>query len=287
MKASITYWTIGGFDGAVPVVEAAHTAQELGFDAIELSFGIGELTPATDPTTLSRLGEAIRAEGVEIASLCTDAYWEHSLGSPDPNEQEAAIEFTAAYIRAARALGTDAVLVIPGTVDVPWDPTRPVVPAPVVHDIAQESIAQLLPVAEEEDVVIALENVWGKFLTGPFEYRTFIDSFGSPHVKAYFDVGNVVVNGYPEDWIDVLNGRIERVHVKNFQRQDGGGTLNDFTDNLMQGDVRWDLVFRSLKEVGYDGYLTAEMLVSDQELPDTDLAAQVAQDLREMIEFFC
>jgi len=284
MKASISYWTIGGFEGAVPVAQAAKTVQELGFDGIELSFGQGELTPETETGALRTLGDAVRAAGVEVSGLCTGAYWGFSLASPDADERQHALRFTEAYIRAARALGTNAVLVLPGTVDVPWDSGRPVVPASVVRDLALESLAALLPVAEAEDVVIALENVWNKFLTGPFEFQSFIESIGSRHVRAYFDVGNVVINGYPEDWIHVLHGLIERIHVKNFTRRGGAGTLDDFTGSLLVGDVNWEAVFGALRDIRYDGYLTAEMLVTDRGLPDLELAREVARDLRRLIE---
>ena len=53
-------------------------------------------------------------------------------------------------------------------------------------------------------VTLALENVWNKFLLGPVEFKTFIDQFSRPYVGCYFDVGNVVINGYPEHWIEIL-----------------------------------------------------------------------------------
>lgn len=287
MKKSVTYWMLGGFEGATPVAEAAGQAKSLGYDAIELSFGAGELTPETDAQQLKALKGQVADAGVELASLITGNYWACSLSSPDAAERAEALAFTQAYVKAAAALGAGAVLVVPGAVSVPFDPSKPVVPALEVWERAEAAIREVLPLAEDAGVYIALENVWNKFLTGPFEYRDFIDTFSSPMVKAYFDVGNCLLMGYPEHWIPILGDRIGRVHVKNFTQRNGGGTLDDFTASLLEGSVNWAEVLPALKAAGYDSYLTAEMLVSEKGLPDTGLAAQTGRELDELIGKYC
>ena len=57
-------------------------------------------------------------------------------------------------------------------------------------------------------MVIAVEEVWNKFLLSPLEFARYVDELDSPWVKAYFDVGNVVLYGYPQDWIRTLGPRI-------------------------------------------------------------------------------
>ena len=283
MKASVNGWMVGGFQNEVPIAQAARTAKELGYDAIELCYGAGELGPETDDAELARIRGTVEEAGLEIASLATGAYWGMSLGSPDDGERAEALRFTVAYIGAAAALGAGAVLVIPGTVDVCFDEARPVCPARQVYERAQESICELLPVAEKAKVVLGMENVWSKLLTGPFEYAGFIDSFASPCVKAYFDAGNCLLNGYPEHWIDILRDRITRVHVKNFTRREGGGTLSDFTPSLLEGSANWPAIFAALKTAGYDGYLTAEVIVGEKPMPNPEQAGKVCQELRELI----
>ena len=76
---------------------------------------------------------------------------------------------------------------------------------------------RLLPLARELKVIIAVEEVWNKFLLSPIEFARYVDEFESPWVKAYFDVGNVVFYGYPQDWIRTLGARIAKVHLKDFQ----------------------------------------------------------------------
>ena len=66
-------------------------------------------------------------------------------------------------------------------------------------------------------MVVALEEVWNKFLLSPFEVARYVDEFQSPWAKAYFDVGNVVFYGFPQDWIRTLGSRIVRLHIKGFK----------------------------------------------------------------------
>ncbi|MCX8063765.1 MAG: sugar phosphate isomerase/epimerase, partial [Candidatus Hydrogenedentes bacterium] len=228
---------------------------------------------------ITKIKNLLDSIGLEIPSLATGFYWEYSLGSPEPEERNKSIEFTKVYIKTAGELGAGAVLVLPGTVDVCFNPKRPVAHAKDVWKWAQDSITKLIPIAEENNVIIALENVWSKFLTGPFEFAQFIDLFQSPWVKAYFDAGNCLINGYSEHWADILGSRITRVHIKNFKRHNGGGSLDNFTASLLEGDLNWYALLNSLKNTGYNYYLTAEVLVSDKGMPDIELSAQVAKEL--------
>ncbi len=98
--------------------------------------------------------------------------------------------------------------------------------------------------------------MWNKFLLSPLEMRDFIDKIGSDRVGVYFDIGNVLVTGYPEHWVKILGKRIARVHVKDFRTI--VGNINGFVD-LLSGDANFPAVMKELRAAGYDGYLTAEM----------------------------
>jgi hexulose-6-phosphate isomerase len=113
-------------------------------------------------------------------------------------------------------------------------------------------------VAERYRVNIGIENVWNKFLLSPLEFRDFIDRIDSPYVGCYYDVANTLLTGYPDQWIRILGSeRIKKVHVKDFRTKIG--TLEGFVD-LLAGDVDFKAVIAALKEIGYDDYLTAEMI---------------------------
>lgn len=282
----ITYWTIGGFEGKKPVRQALEEAKACGFDGLELAFGAGVLSTDTTEADCRQIREEARRLDMTLATLITGNYWSCPLSSTDPAQRRAAMEFTRKYIQVAHWLGVKTVLVIPGVVDVAWDPSVPVTPYQTVWDNATASLKELLPFAEKCDVTLALENVWNKFLLGPMEFKLFIDQFGSRHVACYFDVGNCVINGYPQHWIEILGHRIAAVHVKNFKRNDCAGGLHGFGDDLFQGDVDFTGVKAALASIHYSGPITAEMLpfsrLPNMVLPDLELARDTAVKMRQI-----
>ena len=282
----ITYWTIGGFEAQKPVRQALEDAKACGFEGVELAFGTGVLNTDVTRSACQQIRDDARRLDMSLGTLISGNYWGCPLSSSDPAQRKAAIEFTRKYIEAAHWLGVKTILVIPGAVDVPWDPSIPRTPYQQVWDTATASLKELLPFAADHDVTIALENVWNRFLLGPIEFKAFLDQFSSPHLRSYFDVGNVVINGYPQDWIEILGPRIAAVHVKNFKRDDCGGVLHGFGDDLLAGDVDFPAVKAALAKIHYTGPITAEMLpfsrLPNLALPDMDLARDTAVKMKQL-----
>ena len=248
----------GGLEGKVPVLEALQQAKRLGYDSIELSIArSGALTDTATEAECRQIAAAARRIGIEISSLASVESWSLSPTANDPKVRKTIIEFTRKALQVTRWLGADAYLFIPGGVDVFFMPEAEVIPYDVCYQRVRQAVTRLLPTAERLGVTLALENVWNKFLLSPLEVRDFIDSFGSRQVGAYFDVGNVLLTGYPEQWIRILGKRIKRVHIKDFKRS--MGTVEGFVD-LLQGDVDFAAVKAALSRIGYRGYVTAEIL---------------------------
>ena len=131
---------------------------------------------------------------------------------------------------------------------------------------------RLLPLARELKVVIAVEEVWNKFLLSPLEFAQYVDQLDSPWLKAYFDVGNVVFYGFPQDWIRTLGARIVKIHLKDFQLDRPNGRFS--WKNLGEGDIDWKEVRQALADVAYAGYVTTEVAAGDRAYL-TDLAQRV------------
>jgi L-ribulose-5-phosphate 3-epimerase len=154
-------------------------------------------------------------------------------------------------LRNAKLWGAGTVLLVPAVVN----------PETRYEDAYQRSIQQirkLIPLAKELKVVIAVEDVWNKFLLSPVEFARYVDTFDSPWVQAYFDVGNIVFYGYPQDWIRTLGKRIVRIHLKDFKSE-----TKEFVP-LRDGSINWPEVHKALLEVGYDGFLTIEQRAGDE-----------------------
>ena len=259
MKISASYWMFeGGLEAKLPVADAMGQAKKLGFDAIELCIATdGVLTDKTNESQCKEIKKQAKEIGIEIASVASGQSWFTSPTANDAKVRKQIIDFTKKTLQITKWLGTDAYLFVPGAVDVFFNPASEVIPYHVCFKRALDAVAKLVPTAEKVGVTICIENVWNKFLLSPLEMCCFIDSFQTRRVGAYFDVGNVLLTGYPEQWIDILGKRIKRVHIKDFKKS--VGTAEGFVD-LGEGDVDFTAVKKALKAIKYDGYVTAEMI---------------------------
>lgn len=263
----ISYWSFpGGLDGSKPVAEAFVEAKKAGFESVEVCLSdTGDVSLDTTEESAKAVIAAASDAGVRISSVACGLFWGKSLTATDPAIRAEAMDIAKKLIDVAAWLDAGAVLIIPGAVDVFFDLTAEVVDYSHVYDLATQAITELLPQAESAKIALGVENVWNKFLVGPLELKTFIDQFDSEWVGSYFDVGNAMLTGYPEQWIQMLGKRIKRVHFKDFRRN--VGTIDGFVD-LLSGDVDWPEVMKALREVGYDGFLTAEMIPTYRHYPE-------------------
>ncbi len=255
MKPAINIWS---FHGESTFEEKLRLASEAGFEGFEIDLtedGPVSLSGTTEAS--AKVVQQVQAAGLTLSGLATGLYWGANPASAESATREKAASILRRQIAAARELGTDAILVVPGTVGADFIPDCEQVPYDQAWKRARAFVEAALPEAEAAGVFLCIENVWNKFLVSPLELRDFIDSFESPWVRSYLDVGNVLALGYPEDWIRILGKRIHRVHFKDYRRN--VGSVDGFCD-LLSGDVNWPAVVTALREVGYDGWVAAEMI---------------------------
>jgi len=228
-------------------------AKECGFEGIEHS-------PMDNLDAARKLGSLARQAGVPIHSIVYGG-WGAPFSDPDPKVIEKGLAGMETALRSAKSLGAETVLLVPAIV-------TETVSYSDAYKRSQEHIRKLLPLAEQLGVIIAVENVWNKFLLSPVEFARYVDEFESPWLRAYFDVGNVILFGYSQDWIRTLGKRIVKIHLKDFKRKGYQWT------NLLEGDVNFKQVRLALDEVGYDGFLTPELRGGDKAYL-TDLSERI------------
>jgi len=216
----------------------------------------GELSLNSTEEEILKVRKMADEAGILLYSVASSLHWKYSLTSNDQRIREKAKSIVKKQLETAKILGCDTILVVPGAVGVDFIPDCEIVEYDIAYDRALEAIRELAPYAEACGVAIGIENVWNKFLLSPLEMRDFIDKIGSDFAGAYFDVGNVLISGYPEHWIKILGNRIKKVHFKDFKRT--VGTFDGFVD-LLSGDVNYPAVMNALKSVGYDGWVTGEL----------------------------
>jgi len=255
MRKSISIWS---FYGDWSLEEKLRLAKDAGFEGFEIDLTeSGDVSLASSPKDLAKVRALFDQVGLALSGLSTGLYWGANGCSADPVIRQKAAHILERQILCAASLGVDAILVVPGAVGCDFIPSAEIVPYDTALMRARDLITHALPLAEKHGITIAIENVWNKFLLSPLEMRDFIDSFQSPCVGAYFDVGNALASGYPEHWISLLGPRIRRVHFKDYRRN--VGTVDGFCD-LLSGDVNWPAVVAALRLASYEGWVAAEMI---------------------------
>jgi L-ribulose-5-phosphate 3-epimerase len=223
-------------------------AREAGFAAIEMQT-IARTEEAAE------IREAAAAAGVKIHSVMNMDHWRLPLSSSDAEVVKGSVAGMETSLRNAALWGADAVLLVPAVVDAAtsyqdaWTRSQRVIKE------------RLLPMAGDLKVKIAVEEVWNKFLLSPIEFARYVDEFSSPWLRAYFDVGNVVIHAFPQDWIRTLGPRIVKVHIKDFQMDRKNSRYA--WKNIGEGDIDWVEVRRALTEINYNGFVTTELAGGD------------------------
>ncbi len=245
--------------------------QAAGYDGVEpILSESGYLTCRTTDRQVLAMREKAAAYGLEIPSVGVWSLWENNLVSDSAATRQKAFDIVRRQLEVARLMGADTILVVPGYVGCDFASKPERIRYDVAYARSQEQLAALAPYAKQAGVAIGIENVWNRFLLSPLETARFLDEIGSDFVGAYFDVGNVLLIGYPEQWIEILGKRIRKIHLSDFRTSQAG--LGAFVD-LMAGDVDFPAVAKALHAISYDDWMTLEMLPNYKQYPELSLYA--------------
>lgn len=225
-------------------------AKRAGFEGVELN------APGFD---VEEAVEAAKASGLIIDGTVNADHWKVRHSDPDPDVRAEALKSLRDGLEATAQVGADTLLLVPAHgKDGSFDE---------VYERSMANIRQALPDAERLGVKILIENVWNHFLYEHDGGRDqsaeplagYIDAFESPWVGVQFDIGNHWKYGDPAQWIRTLGDRIKKLDIKGFSRKD-----DSFT-KITEGDLPWGSVREALGEIGYTGWVAAEVGGGGQE----------------------
>ena len=258
MKKSINLWAFP-YPDRMTLRECLQLAKDAGFDGIELNYDLeNDLSPRSGLDRFKQIREQAEAIGIAISGVCSFLYWPYSLTDNDPARRARGLELATQMLRAAHALGTDNLLVVPGAVHIPWRADHTPVPPDVCDRRAREAVSRLIPLAEELGVSLNVENIFfNGYLMTPGEMASFVDHFRSDRVRVHFDTGNIMLFQFPEHWVPILGKRIKNIHFKEFSKKGTDHSLDSFR-TLLDGTTNWPAVMEALEGIGYEGYLTFE-----------------------------
>lgn len=234
------------------MMEKFKLLKELGYDGVELSsphqFNHKEILEAKEKT------------GLEIPGVVNAQHWKLPLSHPDPAIRKQCADSVMVSMNDCKLYGGTTVLLVAGIVN-------DQISYADAYKRTQEEIRKLIPHAEKTGIKIAIENVWNNFLISPLEAAGYIDEINHPLVGWYFDIGNILRYGWPEQWIEILNKRIMKLDVKEYSRkkQNDEGLWKGFNVELMEGDNNWPVIIESLEKIGYNGWASAEVPGGDRD----------------------
>ncbi len=223
--------------------------------------------------------KAREATGLAIASVVAGPHT-RAMSASVPSVRSKGAEGLKQALRDAEIYGASSVLCVAGHVDEnasyaeTWDRTR-------------EEIGKCIPLAEALGVKIAVENVWNNFLLSPLEAARYVDEFNSAAVGWHFDVGNVIATGWPEQWIQILGQRIQKIHIKEFSRKkmNEEGLRKGFAVEYLEGDNDWPAVMKAFDAIGYNGWCIVEPACGpcQEKLSPEEFLKKVSADLDKIL----
>jgi L-ribulose-5-phosphate 3-epimerase len=248
MRIGINLWTIYGW--SLPELVSADVLRAIGaLGATGVELVLDDRSNSADEL-LGHQAElkAILAEsGLAVPSVASALFWRYNLASQDPSTRQHGIEIIRDGCRVAQAYGAKVFLIVAGQ-------QEPRTPYAKTYATAVATLREAATYAADLGITIGVENVGTSLLCSPGEYAGFLADVAHPSVQAYLDFGNgaSVGNGFGENWVTALQGRIAMVHAKDYDR---GLRTHPCCG---QGDVAWEDVFAALREVAYDDYLIVE-----------------------------
>jgi len=252
-------------DGTMKVSEWIELASTLEVDGIEWYAGFLEMA---DEANWPIFREAVEANGKTIPMLCCSPDFTH----PEASSRKREIEKQLHWIQMTHTLGGKYCRVLSGQ-------RRPELSIDKGVRLAAECITACLPKAEELGITLILEN---HYKDDFWEYPEFaqqmdvfcklVKSIDHPNFGVNYDPSNTFLAG--EDPLELLyrvSNRVVTMHASD--RYLISGTIEDlrneedgavgYAKRLSHGEIGkglndYDAIFKELKRVGFDGWISIE-----------------------------
>lgn len=233
---------------------ACRKAAVLGFDAVEI------FPPSAEAVDSTELRQLLDSEGLKLAAVGTGAGWvKHrlQLASPDEMERKRARNFVASIIDFAGPFGAPAIIgSMQGRSEGEAD-------RPAARDRLGEQLGELAEYARQYDVPLLYEPL------NRYETDQFNRVGDAVEWLRERSIGNIRL------LCDLFHMNIEEADIAAALRAAGSfiGHIHFVDTNRRPvGDGHLDVgsAVAALREIGYEGYLSAEALP----WPDSDAAAQ-------------
>ena len=251
--------------GEMSIYQWIDLAAELKIDGLEF---YNDFADVKDPANWPKIRRAVEATGMVIPMMCASP----DFTIPDAAGRKKEVEKEIASIRMSAELGAQYCRVLSGQ-------RRKTITREEGLGYVVDSIEACLPEAERLGITLILENHYkDDFWTEP-EFAQMMDVFvelvgriDSPWFGVNFDPSNAIAAGEePLELLEKVKHRVVTMHasdrylangtIEDLRAQEGGtaGYVSFFKHGVIgKGLNDYDAIFRTLKSVGFDGWISIE-----------------------------
>ena len=257
MKIALDPYMLRG----LPFAEVCRTAAETGYRYIELSprpdFIPFFVHPRAHRETIRSFGQALRETGVELSSVLPLYRW----SSPDEEERRAAVGYWRRAIEITVELGCRVM-----NSEFSGRPEQ----AMVSEAQFWKSMEELLPIFEREGLALHLEPHPDDFVEEGNAAVDLVRAIDRPFVKYLYCAPHTFhMGGDIAAMLRYAGPRLAHLHVADVLDHRASSGLRYIVNppgspvrvhqhlDIGQGEVDWDVFFATLREIGFDGILTA------------------------------
>ena len=219
-------------------------AKNAGFDGVEMLVPFDNVEEAIAASTKT---------GLTIDGSYSN-YYQQKLRHTDSDRdvRQRALEMLKTGLKQTGEMGGDSMSIVPGH----GNDGK----AERILDRVQEAIESALPVAEQNEVSILIENNYNRMFYEELggqnqsadQLADFIDRIDSPWFGVQFNIGNIAKFADPAEWIRTLGSRIKKLDLKGYSRS------KNLWTKIGDGDIDWDSVTEALREIKFTGWVVAD-----------------------------
>lgn len=239
------------------LVETINVLSEIGYGGIEILCDVPHAYPKTQSNSdITEIKQLISKLNLSISNL--NAFTLFAIGDTyhpswienDLNYRKLRIDHTIDCIKLARKLGAK---------NISTEPGGPVMNNELTKEkslkVFEHGINQVLKTAEETNVTVLVEPEPGLLIENSEQFVDFIKNFETESIGLNLDIGHFFCVGEdPSQVIHKLSEYIRHVHLEDIS----GDRLHNHLI-LGEGAIDIDSALMSLKDIGYDGFITVEL----------------------------
>lgn len=166
-----------------------------------------EILPSLPPAKITRLSRFLKSQGITVYSVHAPFGEEADLSAPDKDKRRRAVVSHKKIIKRIKEFGCGILVIHPGEeAEEERLSSR--------FGLFSNNLGEILPLAEENKITLALENMPPGFVgSSSRELRHIIEGFNSSHLRICFDTGHSYLQKSLRSDFDTLKPYILTFHI--------------------------------------------------------------------------